>query len=1538
MRQNFGELTYINLFMTEKFNCKVKSMTRCKLFKQSARAVGVPIQHRDSLSGTILIAILSTIFFLMYGAVNAQSLIRNGGFEAGHDVIWQNQKFGDVGQATFSTETNAADVFKEDNALRVQVDTAGFNKSAFNSQSNAFELEPNSSYFYSYTTKAADTALDLEYYITDLRGNVLVYERTQTQEDYVTYSGRISTPSGDSLADNYYVVFYFEDTTTYWVDEVLIYKEEPISSLQAIPGNRTVNLLWSPAISATEVKLFFKSGNDAFQEAQIGPLDSTTTSAFFDRLVNESLYTFYLEVVGGPFAGRSNEVSVRPSNSWNISLIRNPSFENQAAEWQNNVFDGTANFSIEDNDAAQGENSLQVNVIQTSPAGAFAINSRSPSFDLFSGLEYELSFWAKSSFNGAQIDVYIRNSINAEQFLFFKSFNISSEWQKFEIPFATNDTTEGEFFVGFQYANTGTYLLDEVQVRGPVTDFAGIPKDETAVLRWTPAAGAQEVRLFRREGNGVYQEILGGLLDASTSSVEVDNLNNGTEYSFFLEVIGGPFQGQSNEISVVPSSTSGESLISNGSFERNDDPTDQGKIFESWQNNEWAGQATFGIETQSVAAGEQAFKIEVDQLPPSEQIFGLNTYSNDFQLLPDTVYKLSFWARSDINSAKLLIQVASRAGLLIGQLEGFLTTDWTLYEIPFTTPDTITDASIFNAIFNFGGTKTTYYLDFVVLEGAISNLEAIPGDQRVTLRWQQAAGASKVSLFQRKGGEHFREIQAGSIDETTRYTIARNLTNGVPYRYFLEVFNGPFDGVSNEVRTTPGPNLVLNNGFEFGLLNWNNNVNNSDGANATFGLNTDAPFEGSQSLRTQVNTLGSDVRSISSSSSLFPVTSGETYTVSFWARADAPGKQLSAFLESSDFQQGLGFTTFTLSDEWDIYYLTFDADTLNDSSYRLFLYYRDQGTFQIDEVYVGAPDEDTFCEGGDVTTSSGDTVISVCAGDDVSDLIAFDSANVEATNYIYVLTDTSNVIRQILETDSYEFDTTSTGISRIWGLSFSGTLTAEVGKPADSVSATGCVDFSNNFVTVIKGLPDGNEVSFLLGDDPTDDTELVFCLDNADSVGVSVSVTNASTSSFAYTYVVTDTNNVILGVVDTNQIDILPDYPNQVRIWGLSFAGNLLAEIGEQADTTMIASECYELSVNFLSVVRDSVDGGTIGTSLGTNVVFACTNDTIPDKIALTTTSSSVETGNYLLVITDTTNTIVAVDTSSLVDFSGYNPGIFRIWGLSYAGNITAEIGDDADSTTLSDACFELSDNFITVIIDSVDGGMISADFATPRDTIVADTITVCPTDTLEDVFDFSNNTTDDQSYAYLVTSTTNLILADFPDTSRISFEGTDIGKYRVWGVAYNGNWLANVGLNAAIDPLSDGCFELSSNFITIRRDTLVCVAQDTTTNDTTVNDTTGNDTTTSNLSILAFDDLKVYPVPADRDLTVEFTPQVNVGTRTWIMVYNLAGEQVYKAQYPTNPIGNNRFRLEVGWLNEGMYIMQLVNDDHSIRKKFLKR
>ncbi len=66
-------------------------------------------------------------------------------------------------------------------------------------------------------------------------------------------------------------------------------------------------------------------------------------------------------------------------------------------------------------------------------------------------------------------------------------------------------------------------------------------------------------------------------------------------------------------------------------------------------------------------------------------------------------------------------------------------------------------------------------------------------------------------------------------------------------------------------------------------------------------------------------------------------------------------------------------------------------------------------------------------------------------------------------------------------------------------------------------------------------------------------------------------------------------------------------------------------------------------------------------------------------------------------LITDENNTIVGVEQTSYVDFAEFPVGNYRIWGVSYKGTVTAEIGANAAETQLSDLCFNLSDNFVFV-------------------------------------------------------------------------------------------------------------------------------------------------------------------------------------------------------------------------------------------------
>jgi hypothetical protein len=441
-------------------------------------------------------------------------------------------------------------------------------------------------------------------------------------------------------------------------------------------------------------------------------------------------------------------------------------------------------------------------------------------------------------------------------------------------------------------------------------------------------------------------------------------------------------------------------------------------------------------------------------------------------------------------------------------------------------------------------------------------------------------------------------------------------------------------------------------------------------------------------------------------------------------------------------------------------------------------------------------------DGGTVALADGGTETTVCVGDGVSDELTFTNTTTSAADYAFVVTDEDNNILDLSTTGVIDFDGAPVGICRVWGLSYTGSITAEIGDNAATTTLTDeCFELSTNFVVVDRKDVDGGMVAIAGGS-----TEENICVN--DGVADEFTFTNTSTSSEAYAYVVTDENNVILKILTGDSNDFDDAGIGICRVWGLSFSGNVLAEVGDDAAAVALTDECFELSSNFVTINRLEVDGGTVALADGGTETTVCVGDGVSDELTFTNTTTSA--ADYAFVVTDEDNNILDLSTTGVIDFDGAPVGICRVWGLSYTGSITAEIGDNAATTALTDECFELSANFVVVDRKDVDGGMVAlADGSTEA--------TACIGDGVADTFTFTNTSTSGEAYAYVVTDENNVILEILAGDSN-DFDGADAGICRVWGLSFSGNVLAEVGDDAAAVALTDECFELSSNFVTITR------------------------------------------------------------------------------------------------------------------------
>ncbi len=196
---------------------------------------------------------------------------------------------------------------------------------------------------------------------------------------------------------------------------------------------------------------------------------------------------------------------------------------------------------------------------------------------------------------------------------------------------------------------------------------------------------------------------------------------------------------------------------------------------------------------------------------------------------------------------------------------------------------------------------------------------------------------------------------------------------------------------------------------------------------------------------------------------------------------------------------------------------------------------------------------------------------------------------------------------------------------------------------------------------------------------------------------------------------------------------------------------------------------------------------------------------------------SEYPSAHYMFIISDTNNVIVDTTSVNTVDPEQLGEGTFRIYGLSYSGELDytgLEPGNIIQEIT-ADSCVSLSENFITVIrnnclVTGCDAGQIST-----SDGSVFITACVAGTNPFLNLNNTGQSTND--SYVYFLTDNTGMIVDAI--SGNWNTEGTEIGSYQIYGVSYNGT-LDPATMQTGM-PLSgitsDSCVSVSENSIALQ-------------------------------------------------------------------------------------------------------------------------
>lgn len=442
--------------------------------------------------------------------------------------------------------------------------------------------------------------------------------------------------------------------------------------------------------------------------------------------------------------------------------------------------------------------------------------------------------------------------------------------------------------------------------------------------------------------------------------------------------------------------------------------------------------------------------------------------------------------------------------------------------------------------------------------------------------------------------------------------------------------------------------------------------------------------------------------------------------------------------------------------------------------------------------------------GGTVATTLGETMVHTCPGDGVDDIIEFASESTAGEFYTYLITDANNSILAITDDASFNFDGAPEGDCRIWGLAYSGNLTAAVGDDAGSVALSDdCYNLSDNFIEVRRAIPNGGTVSLAGGGD-----FINTCPDDGNPDIVTFDST--ATSNSQYVYLITDENNSIISVINGDAVNFDVAVPGLCRVWGLAYTGELLVNIGADAAASPLSDDCFDLSDNFVTVLREEPEAGSITSPEG-NDLLLCVGDGRADLVEFVV--SGANQAKYAYLITDENEFLISVFEEASFDFDNAIAGNCKIYGVAYTGLISLIPGDNILEVPASNDCYDLTDNFIQLTRTKVDGGIITTGAGS------SEVAYVCADDGMPDLVTFSTNTASPEAnYQYIVTNTSNVILA-FVGGDTQDFESTGFEELRVWGISYTGALTASIGSDAANSMLSDDCYGLSENFITIIRD-----------------------------------------------------------------------------------------------------------------------
>ncbi|MEM7086489.1 MAG: T9SS type A sorting domain-containing protein, partial [Bacteroidota bacterium] len=380
-----------------------------------------------------------------------------------------------------------------------------------------------------------------------------------------------------------------------------------------------------------------------------------------------------------------------------------------------------------------------------------------------------------------------------------------------------------------------------------------------------------------------------------------------------------------------------------------------------------------------------------------------------------------------------------------------------------------------------------------------------------------------------------------------------------------------------------------------------------------------------------------------------------------------------------------------------------DCSDISDNSIEVIREEADGGEVRVDLDATGNPNNTTSI------SANGESVV-ICVDGRPDPLVVVHDNTAPNLTYRYVITDLSDTILAIADTNTIDLDGAGTGACKIWGWSYRGLdQSTFIGGPLSDLAAEDCSDISDNSILVVRQAADGGnvEIDIAATGNPNNTTSIsadgmtaVICVDGRPDPIVVSHITSAAFLS--YRYVITNEDaSEILAITDSDTINLDGAGPGTCQIWGWSYRGladNGASFIGGPL-SDLQAVDCSDLSDESITVIREAADGGTVTLANGDTEVTICAGDGQPDPLEVVHTNTAPNlTFQYVVTDSDANNTILAIFNTNIIDLEGAGEGVCRIWGWSYRGLDGASFIGEPLQMLQDEDCSDISDDFIEVI------------------------------------------------------------------------------------------------------------------------------------------------------------------------------------------------------------------------------------------------